>query len=225
MTRRDRGKGGKKSSGEKALQRQSRHRPPQTRLLIVCEGRETEPNYFRGLRDEEAVRQRFRIVVEKGKGGSCLAVVQQAIAEMEKAARRGKAFDEVWCVFDAELADQREQVIAAQTLADRHALQLAVSNPSFEVWLLAHFVRTKKSFAGCDRVIEELNKHWRGEFKQDYQKNDEQLYPRLAGRTRTAIDNARTVRERDWASSPDIVDCNSATEVYLLVERLLEPSG
>ena len=224
MKRRRRGSGGKKTRREKPLQRRSPHRPEKTRILIVCEGRETEPNYFRGLRDEEIVRQNFSVVVQKGKGGSSLEVVQQAIAEQEKAANRGEHFDEVWCVFDVEQASQREQVIKARKLADQHKIQLALSNPAFEVWLLAHFARTKRSFADCDKVIEELNKHWRHEFGQDYEKNDEQLYARLANRTRTAIDNARKVREQDWVSSADIVDCNSATDVYRLVERLLGPS-
>jgi hypothetical protein len=224
MKRGGRGSGGKKKRGEKTLQRRSRRRSEKTRILIVCEGKETEPNYFRGLRDEEVVRQNFSVVVQKGKGSSCVAVVEQAIAELEKAANRGENFDEVWCVFDVEQAGQREQVNKARTLASQHQIQVALSNPSFEVWLLAHFVRTKKFFADCDKVIAELNKYWRSEFKRDYEKNDEQLYTRLADRTRTAIANARKVREQDWASPSDIVDCNSATDVYLLVERLLGPS-
>jgi hypothetical protein len=92
-------------------------------------------------------------------------------------------------------------------------------------WVLAHFVRTERSFAGSDAVIEELNKHWRRAFGQDYAKNDEQLFARLADRTRRAIDNARKLRDQDWAASPDVVDCNSATGAYLLVERLLGPSA
>jgi hypothetical protein len=224
MSRRGRGSGGKKARGDRALRRRSGRRPPKTRVLIVCEGRETEPNYFRGLREEEAVRQKFTIVVQKGKGGSGIAVVEQAIAEKEKAAARGEDFDEVWCVFDAEQAGQRGQVREAQALARKYELQLAISNPAFECWLLAHFRRTKRAFADGDKVIEELNKHWRPEFERDYEKNDEQLYARLADRTRTAIDNARQVRENDWGSSHDIADCNSATDVYLLVEHLLGPS-
>jgi hypothetical protein len=223
MKRRGRGSGDKKSRGEKG-RRRSRHRSEKTRVLIVCEGKETEPNYFRGLRDEETVREKFSVVVQKGKGGSCLDVVQQAAAEKEKAATRGEEFDEVWCVFDVERAEQRQQVTKARALAEKHGILLALSNPSFEVWLLAHFVRTKRSFADCDRVIEELNKHWRREFGQDYEKNDEQLYSRLANRTQTAIDNAKKVREQDWGSSSDLLDCNSATDVYLLVKRLLNPS-
>jgi hypothetical protein len=223
MKRRGRATGGKKKRGEKPLRRRSPHRPEKPRILIVCEGKETEPNYFRGLRDEDAVRQNFSVVVQKGKGGSCTAVVEQAIAEMEKAKGRGEDFDEVWCVFDVERPDQQEQVSKARKLAEKHGIRLALSNPSFEVWLLAHFVRTKRSFADPDAVIEELNKHWRREFGRDYEKNDEQLYTHLADRTRTAIDNARKVREQDWAASDDIVDCNSATDAYLLVERLLNP--
>jgi hypothetical protein len=221
MKRRGRGSGGKKKRGEQSLQRQSRHRSEKTRILIVCEGKETEPNYFRGLRDEEAVRQKFSLEIRKGKGGSCVAVVEQAFAEMEKAANRGENFDEVWCVFDAEQAGQRDQVIQGRALARQHDIQLAISNPAFEVWLLAHFVRTRRAFADSEKVIEALNKHWRAEFGQAYEKNDEQLYTRLKDQTRTAIDNARRVREQDWSSASDIVDCNSASDVYLLVEHLL----
>jgi hypothetical protein len=211
------------AAGDKPLRRRSRHRPEKTRILIFGEGRETEPNYFRGLREEEAVRQKFSLVVQKGKGGSCPDVVQQAIAEKEKASARGEDFDEVWCVLDIEVG-QRKQVIEARKLAEQNGIRLALSNPCFECWLLAHFHRTKKTFADCKAVIKELNKHWRAAFERDYDKNDEQLYARLADRTQTAIDNARKVRTEDWDSSADILDCNSATEVYLLIERLLGPS-
>jgi hypothetical protein len=226
MKRRGGGSGRKKTRGKKPLQRRSPHRSEKTRILIVCEGRETEPNYFHSLSREEAVQQSFSVEIRKGRGGSCLAIVQQAIAERKKAAARRRAFDEVWCVFDAEQAGQREQVIQARTLAVQHEIEPAPSNPSFEVWLLAHFRRTKAAFADCAAVIEKLNTHWRRAFERDYEKNDENLYACLADRTQTAIDNARAVRERDWAPSPDIVDCNSATDLYLLVERLLgSPSG
>jgi hypothetical protein len=223
MKRRGRKGGSKRTRAEKPLQRRSRHRSERIRILIVCEGRETEPNYFDGLKEEKAVEQKFIIEVKKGRGGSCRAVVRQAIAEREKAASRWKEFDEVWCVLDVEQAGQREHVIEARTLAGQHDIQLALSNPSFEVWLLAHFDSTRRFFADCDKVSEHLNKHWRREFEQDYEKNDERLYTRLAGLTRTAIGKARKVRKEDWDPAADIVDCNSATDVYRLVERLLGP--
>jgi hypothetical protein len=223
MKRRGQGSGAKKKRRESTVRRRSPHRPAKVRILIVCEGKETEPNYFRGLRDEEVIRRNFSVVVQKGKGGSCLAVVKQAITEQEKATARGEDFDEVWCVFDVEHPSKRDQVIEAQTRADEHRIRQALSNPAFECWLLAHFVRTKRAFSDAAAIIKELNKHWRPEFDRDYDKNDEQLYPRLANRTRTAIHNARTVRTHDWDASDNIVDCNSASDVYLLAERLLGP--
>src|SRR5207244_946304 len=111
MKRRGRRSGGKKTGREKALQRRSLHQPDRGRFVIVCEGRETEPNcfwglYFWGL--QKAVQQNFSVVVKKGKGGS-VAVVDMAIDELEMAAARGENFDEVWCVFDVEQAGQRKQ--------------------------------------------------------------------------------------------------------------------
>src|SRR5262245_25818963 len=164
MKRRGRGSAGKRMRGERYPQRPSRYRVEKTRILIVCEGRETEPNYFHGLREEE-VSQNFIVEVRKGKGGSCLAVVQQAIAENEKAAARLKYFDEVWCVCDVERAGHREQIREAREYAERSDLQLVLSNPSFECWFLAHFIRTKRSFADGDKVIQELNRHWRREIR------------------------------------------------------------
>jgi hypothetical protein len=223
MKRRGPGGSGKRRRREKGPPGPSPRWPEKPRILIVCEGRETEPNYLHGLRDERAVRQNFIVEVRKGKGGSRIAIVQQAVVEREKAAARRKGFDEVWCVFDVEHPGRREQVIQARNLADQHGIQVALSNPAFECWLLAHFVRTKRSFADGDAVIAELNKHWRPEFGRNYEKNDDELYARLKDRVQTALDNARRVREQDWASSLDIVDCNSATDIYQLVERLLRP--
>jgi hypothetical protein len=147
MKRRERRRGGQRTGGEQAPRRRSPHRSETIRILIVGEGKETEPHYFYGLRNEEAVREKFIIEIRKGKGGSSLA------------------------------------------------------------------------------VMDELNKYWRREIRRDYEKNDEQLYARLQDRTETALDNARKVRSQDWASTPDIVDCNSASDVYLLVQHLLGAPG
>ena len=125
--KRRRGRERKWTRGEEALRRRSRHRPEKSRILIVCEGRETEPNYLDGLKKEQAVARDFIIEVKKGKGGSCLAVVQQAIAERDKGAARRKDFDEVWCVFDVERAGQRGQGSEARALAGQCEIQLALS--------------------------------------------------------------------------------------------------
>ncbi len=191
-------------------------------MLIVCEGKETEPNYFRALRDEPSVHKKSAITVKRGRGGSRLDIVREAVKEKEQG---DGEFDETWCVLDVEhpqSIEAQDDLARAVELARRNDIDLAFSNPSFEVWLLAHFLRSSRSFPSGGAVVTELKKQWKrlGQGAL-YDKADEGIYSRLAGLTRQAIENARVVRENDHADESDILKCNSATDVYLLVERLL----
>jgi len=68
-------------------------------------------------------------------------VVQAAINERDRQKRRGEAYEEVWCVLDVEGVEETARLNEALALARREHMQLALSNPSFEVWLIAHFTR------------------------------------------------------------------------------------
>jgi hypothetical protein len=45
-------------------------------------------------------------------------------------------YDEVWCVFDV---DEHPNLNDAKQLANARGIQLAISNPCFELWLMLHF--------------------------------------------------------------------------------------
>jgi len=203
------------------------HRKPKRRILIVGEGKETEPNYFRGFRQRQSVQDRFKVEVRRGKGGTPLDAVQKAIELKEHARRDGREFqyDDVWCVVDVEQVGQNPQLGDARKLARQNDVHVALSNPAFEVWILAHFERTAKSFLNCDKVIEQIRKHWQREFQREYVKNDSQIYRHLGNKTADAVENAKWVREIHFQDRPDIVECNSATEVYRLVDFLLQSPG
>ena len=196
-------------------------RPIKSRVLIVGEGKKTEPYYFRGLRAEKAVDSRFAATVCKGPGYTPEAVVREAIKRKKEAAQSREGYQEVWCVLDVEGPDRRESLDAAAKLAKANGIGFVLSNPVFEVWLLAHFIRTSRAFLDCDAVIQELDRHWPEVAKEKHGKGDERIYQRLAGRTGTAIDNARAVRENDHKHVADTADANSSTEVYRIVGRLL----
>lgn len=132
--------------------------------------------------------------------------------------------DKVVCVLDTESlqdAQARDDLAAARSEADANGISLDLSNPAFEVWFLAHFLRTSRQFNDCDAVIVKLDKKWTAEFRQPYDKSDRDVYGRLASRTQAAIKNARAVAEQDHGDKSDIADCNSSTEVYRLVEYLI----
>jgi hypothetical protein len=126
-----------------------RHRPrPQARrlpslnprrlLLVVCEGEETEPSYIEGF--ERKTRNAVVDVTIHDEHGDPRKLVDMAKREKKKASARAKkekddfaAYDEVWCVFDR---DQHERFADACQMARDNQIDLAVSNPSFELWLL-----------------------------------------------------------------------------------------
>jgi len=99
-------------------------------------------------------------------------------------------------------------------------IEPCLSNPAFEVWLLSHFQKTTGSYSDCDALIRDLNRHWKAQICRDYEKADPGVFQRLKPFMDTAISNARWSRE-EYHSNRPILDCNAATEVYRLVERLL----
>ncbi len=202
-------------------QRGSRGLPIRRTILIVGEGQKTEPIYFDGLKREDAVAARFTITVKRGPGISPERVVEEAVKFKKQAADRSQDYDEVWCVMDTEGTEKRESLAKALRMAREHDIQVCLSNPAFEVWLLSHFERSAGFFLDGRGVIVKLNKHWQENFSVEYNKADDHLYRRIAGSTLTAIANAQWAREIHHREKKDMVDCNSSTQVYLLVKKLL----
>ena len=116
-------------------------REPKRLLLVVCEGKITEPMYIRGfVRKARNATVEVRIHDEQGDPRK---LVEMAKRERDRARVRARqqdddflAYDEVWCVFDR---DQHERFEDACQMARDNQLDLAVSNPCFELWLLLHF--------------------------------------------------------------------------------------
>jgi len=194
-----------------------------SRILIVGEGQETEPNYFYGLKQEDEVRARFAVTVKPGPGLSPVRIVECALAHVQRAQARSDEdrYDEVWCVLDVEGPSKRGLLQQAVGLAREHGIQLCLSNPCFEVWLLSHFTRLARAFHDGPAAEKALSQHWRQRFGSDYHKADERIYDRLRPFRDTALDNARFIRERSHRQDRPLAECNSATEVYRLVSHLL----
>ncbi len=116
-------------------------REPLSRILIVCEGSVTEPEYFKGF-EEICQNPRIKIQVADDHGVP-LTVVRKAKELKEAAVRHSKRerdenikFDSVWCVYDIDNHPHHHE---AREMAIANDSNLAISNPCFELWLLLHF--------------------------------------------------------------------------------------
>ena len=207
------------------MRRRRKVRVEKTTCLLVGEGRETEYNYLSRLSADPIVRERYAVTVRKPGQPSPGKLVDRAIRLREEARndpqRVPDGFDEVWCVLDVETADNFQQLRRALEEAEENDIRVCLSNPCFEVWFLAHFIKTHREFANPDEAIAELSKRWKKEFKQPYNKTDEGNYKKLERLLDDAIKNARCVRESFHDKTKPTIDCNSSTDVYKLVSKLL----
>jgi hypothetical protein len=129
-------------AGGRPLKRSVATRKPRKTLLVFCEGQRTEPEYFDGLKRLPSVRHAAAvdIRVETGRGGSVpRTLVSMAVDARNRAIGEEGEIDEFWCVFDVEWPRNHPDLKGAIDQARQNGIELAISNPCFEIWLILHF--------------------------------------------------------------------------------------
>lgn len=190
---------------ENSQTRRKPYRQPADRVLVVCGGVHTEPEYFEGMRKSYR-NAAVKIVVRKsGKAPDELVRLAMTIRD-----RDPESFDEVWCVFDLDDFD----VVDALKLAGRGGIRLAISNPCFELWLLLHFENCTAAMTGYTQLRRRLRRHI-----ADYDKGCgtfDQFRPTVPA----AIDRAKALAP---AGTEHL--CNPATGVWALAGKFERPKG
>lgn len=137
---------------------------PHRQLLVFTEGERTEDGYLVHWR--RAYRDTVLVTVSDFHGAP-LSLVNRAVdakrEESRDAARgRGRAHDEVWCVFDRDL---HPNVPEALDKAVANGVGIVLSNPCIELWFVLHFAdqtahlergeaqRLSRELLGCDKVL------------------------------------------------------------------------
>ncbi len=135
-------------------------------FLIVTEGKKTEPNYFIALRNRLRLGA-IDVEIIHPEGTDPLTLTHKAIQlrnNRKRIAKKGFviAYDEVWVVFDLEKPndERRRLAVKARQLKEATGIKFALSDPSFEYWLLLHEEYTTAPFVDCNAVIRRLQKHW-----------------------------------------------------------------
>lgn len=156
-------------------------------FLIVVEGEATEMAYLEAVKTR-LERRAAAVIVHHGKHTDPVGVVREAIKLRDQQAAKpfSEPYDRVWAVIDREKQNdpRRTQTPAALDLARANGVEVALSIPSVEFWLLLHFAFTTKAFDGCVAVKKALRK-----FIKDYEKSALPL-EELLGRVQTAMKHA-----------------------------------
>jgi hypothetical protein len=188
--------------------------------LIICEGKQTEPNYFNGLKQE--INRKYGKKVEvlipnidiKGTGRNTTDLVKYTQKYVNYS---NKVYGKVWVVFDKDDYND-EQFNAA---IDNCNYNVAWSNPNFELWLLTHFKKVNRCISKDD-VLQELSKEFQKNGLGDYAKNDEDIFNKVTseGKLHTAIRNCKYMEELNKGGQAS--QRNPMTKVYKIVDGLKE---
>ena len=171
------------------------------RFLIVCEGEQTEPKYFRAFQVPGLVVT----IASSARRGAVL--IAYTVAQ-----RDAGDYDQTWCVFDRDDLTVA-QIDEAFRSAAAAGVQIAFSNQAFELWLLLHF---DYQHTALDRASYRTRLDDRLGVR--YDKRDPLVYDRLLDRQPTAIANATRLRQRypQWQPAHD----DPATTIHELVLAL-----
>lgn len=72
------------------------------RVLIVCEGEQTEPLYFESFKQEYDLSSANVVVTDASKGSDPVSIIKQAEKLYKESQKENNAFDSVFCVFDKD---------------------------------------------------------------------------------------------------------------------------
>lgn len=216
----------KKRKAKKAaeLVRQQAKRESYDKVLIVCEGTKTEPNYLNEIKDELKLST-ANISIAPSPGSDPVSVVVHAESLVKQQARQKHIdnYDCVFCVFDK---DEHEQHGNRYSNALNKIRQIKIkgvtfaaitSNPCFEVWPVLHYeLRTAPFLPGSERTAAQEVVHHLSQYLPHYKKGRQDLYSQIKSQTKQAITFAKRLEQENQSNGSD----NPATDMHVLVEYL-----
>jgi uncharacterized protein (UPF0371 family) len=210
----------KRTLGKKAYQEHSREQAKV--FLIICEGMNTEPFYFKAFPLGNAKVDSY------GLGSSKTALVEYVIQNVIN--ERSNADKEIWVVFDFDIKpdqveQQKEDYNRAIELAANKGIKIAYSNDSFELWFLLHYQHLELKWTR-HQYYQKLGEWWECNYEKEGKKSEfcRRIYQKLLDDPRSdqneAISRAsRMLSEQQELSFADRTPC---TTVFELVKELNE---
>ena len=117
------------------VKRRPATRQPAARVIVATEGMLTEPEYLRKFNRIYGNSSVRLVLIPVGQDPR--AVVERAMDEARKLRNDPLAGqDSIWAMFDRDIHTRYEE---ARDLADGNGINVALSNPCFELWGVFHY--------------------------------------------------------------------------------------
>ncbi len=207
----------RKRSEEPSLERPKPQKKEKERILIVCEGVNTEPSYFNKYKLSTA------IVKSIGEGHNTISLVDRT-----KQLSDEDEYDQVWCVFDKD-DFPNENFNNAIFKAEGMGFKVAYSNQAFEYWLILHFEDHQGGSMHRNQYCKKLNQYLKTfgiSYDCDSKEISEEIFDVLISRiedkdkTRQEIAIERAERNQKNFDNRNPAKEESSTKVHELVKEI-----
>jgi len=219
----------RKNKSEKRMKSRRIEYLPQfeRQYYIFCEGTQTEPLYFEGLRkaiESNPIYKNMVLIEIEGVGAETIRVIEAAEKKVTSLSLKNA---QIWCVYDKDSASSErfnrvsEKASALNSMQSDVEYRVGWSNQCIEYWFILHF---DFYISNNDRKF--YRKYLHRKFKElgwhRYEKNNIELFDILSneGNPRQAISWAK----QRLASCSGLTDSQSvpATRIHELIEELAE---
>lgn len=181
---------------------------PQPKVLVICEDTKSGKRYL------EDASQHFRVkiqveIIHCGKTDP-KGIVKEAIS-------RQKKFDHIFCAIDRDTHQNFDEALILAKTAEK--VDVIVSYPCFEFWLLLHFGYNRKPYAAAgkhsaaDLLIKDLCTY---PDLENYEKGkDLSIFKLLVGKR---FDEARRIAPKVLAEAIASEEMNPSTRLHELID-------
>ena len=213
-----------------SLKRKGETRYPLKAYLIACEGICTEPNYINGLVRYEKANRRIAegtvVKIAKHQHSDPCGVLADLLDTPNK-----NSYDECWIVIDRDETELKgkgfgghteENFNKALNESKQNGVEVACSNPCFELWIVLHFEFRDTACSREDiqkKALEKVNSILSKDKqlkKVDDLKSIDNLYDLLKDKVATAIRNSEKLKKNE------INKINPSSGMYKLLNSLLK---
>ena len=198
--------------------------------LIVCEGKQTEPNYFKGAIENinKNIEEKYRLKVKiVGKGMNTTSLVKSCddvINTIDKYNNEIIPYGKIFVVFDKDSFDDNEFDNAIEMCKSNGYIPLW-SNQAIEYWFLLHFnyIDGKMDRSMYENKLNEYFKNAGLNYK--YKKNDKDIYKKLIkyGSLERARSNALKIYKSHTDDKPSKSEsCTTVNKFFDEIDERLD---
>lgn len=193
----------------KKFRRKSPHLKPEPKILIICEDSKSSLEYLSSAKRYYRVSENYKII-HCGKTDPD-GIVKYAISNKSR-------YNEIFCVIDR---DTHENFDAAVSRAAGNNIDLKVSYPSFEFWLLLHFTYSRRPYvaSGGNSPAKCVENELKASdpMMNDYDKGDGVDYFQLL---ESRLGKAYERAERSMIDAEKDGEMNPSTEIHKILKRM-----